>query len=263
MLAHYSVHTPIEAKPDDIAYYETKRGKHGKERFITRDGTTKAEQDNATYAAMIKSVDDSLQQILDTLDTLNLRDDTLILLTSDHGGLSNRGADSGRNLATSNLPLRAGKGHLYEGGIRVPFIVSWPNITKDGSTSDAIVTGSDVYATLLEAANLPLQPSDHIDSVSILPAIKGAPFKRGPILWHSPRPRPSSTGDTAATALRDGDYKIIKFYFPTVHYELYNLIKDPSENNDLSQIETDMCNELITQLEKMLKATNAIEVIEN
>lgn len=186
----------------------------------------------------------------------------MILLTSDHGGLSNRGVNNQRPLATSNLPFRAGKGHLYEGGVRVPFIVSWPGVTEPMSVSDAIVTGTDVYATLLEAAGLPLQAADHIDSVSILPVLKDEAFDRGAIVWHSPRPRPDSTGDTAASALRLGDYKIIKLYYPSVRYELYNLIQDPEENFNLVASESDKAAELIALLEAKLVETGAIETKE-
>ncbi len=259
VLAHYAVHTPLEAKKDDINYYKTKLGEPGEELFIPRDGSTKAEQDNPIYAAMIKSVDDSLRRILDTLDALDLKENTLILLTSDHGGLSNRGANNNREVATSNLPYRAGKGHLYEGGIRVPFIVSWPGVTKPNTVSDALVTGTDVYATLLEAAGLPPMPDEATDSVSIMPAIKGEALERGEILWHSPRPRPTSTGDTAATALRSGEYKMIKFYFPEVHYELYHLPTDIGENHDLSEKRPQLTATLASRLESMLADLSALE----
>jgi arylsulfatase A-like enzyme len=233
VLAHYAVHTPFEAKAEETHYFQRKLDPQKKEAFTLRDGSTKLEQDNAVYAAMIRSTDESLARVLQTLDELKLANNTLIILTSDHGGLSNRGASSTRPLATSNLPLRAGKGHLYEGGIRVPFIVRWPGVAPAGKTSETIVTGTDLYATCLEAAELEPEPSHHIDSVSILPAIKGKALPRGPIVWHSPRPRPGSTGDTASSALRLEQYKLIKFYFPEEHYELYDLNTDPGENKNL------------------------------
>jgi arylsulfatase A-like enzyme len=259
VLAHYAVHTPLEAKADDIAHFAEKRGARGEETFIERDGTTKTAQDNATYAAMVKSTDDSLRRILDTLTELGLKENTLILLTSDHGGLSNRGVNNGRELATSNLPLRAGKGHLYEGGIRVPFIVNWPGMTEPGSVSDAVVTGTDVYATLLEAAGLLALANEATDSVSILPAIQGQSFERGAILWHSPRPRPGSTGDIASSALRYGDYKLIKFYYPEVRYELYHLPTDISENHNLATEQPQRTLELAALLNNQLDRLHALE----
>ena len=258
VLSHYSVHTPIEAKPSDIKIFENKLGTRGKEEFITRDGTTKLAQDNATYAAMIKSVDDSLNQVMQTLKDLNIDENTLVLLTSDHGGLSNRGVDNKRQLATSNLPFRAGKGHLYEGGIRVPFIVRWPSTVTANTTSDAIVTGTDIYATLLEAATLPLMPEAHSDSVSILPALKDEPFQRGPIIWHSPRPRPTSTGDNAASAMRVGNMKVIKHYYPEISYELYNVVTDIEENYDLASEFPRLTQQLAKQLEAQLQELGAI-----
>jgi len=258
VLSHYSVHTPIEAKPEDEAYFEVKRGPRETEQFIERDGSTKVQQDNATYAAMIKSVDDSLNQVMQKLKALDLDKDTLVLLTSDHGGLSNRGSSNQRQLATSNLPFRAGKGHLYEGGIRVPFIVRWPQVVAAKTESDAIVTGTDVFATLLHAAGLPLLPEAHIDSVSLLPALKDEAFERAPIIWHSPRPRPKSTGDTAASAIRVGNMKLIKHYYPEVSYELYNVVTDIEENYDLSKQFPRLTEQLAHQLESQLNDLGAI-----
>lgn len=261
VLSHYSVHTPIEAKPEDEAYFAKKRGPKGKEVFIERDGSTKTEQDNAAYAGMIKSVDDSLANILATLETLELDDNTLILLTSDHGGLSNRGSTNQRRVATSNLPFRAGKGHLYEGGIRVPFIVKWPGVTPKNTVSEAIVTGTDVFATLLDAAGVSTTPQEHIDSVSIVPALKSVEFSRGPIIWHNARPRPNSTGDTASSAIRDGDYKLIKFYNPEPYYELYNLVNDIEENNNLASKEPQKAQQLASLLETQLQSMGAIPTV--
>lgn len=261
VLAHYAVHTPLEAKDKDTHYFERSLESAGKERFSIRDGSTKLEQDNAVYAAMIRSTDQSLARLLKTLDELKLSDNTLIILTSDHGGLSNRGAASTRPLATSNHPLRAGKGHLYEGGIRVPFIVRWPGVVSAGESCDAIVTGTDLYATCLAAAGLKPEPNHHIDSVSIMPAIQGEAFERSSILWHSPRPRPSSTGDTASSALRLGKHKIIKFYYPTVRYELYDLLNDPEENENLFEANKEICRQLSSLLNSRLVELGAIQPV--
>lgn len=261
VLAHYAVHTPLQAKDKDSQYFKRKLGSLGKEQFNMRDGSTKLEQDNPVYAAMIRSTDESLARVLETLDELQLTDHTLVILTSDHGGLSNRGAANKRPLATSNLPLRAGKGHLYEGGIRVPFIVRWPGVASAGETCKAIVTGTDLYATCLQAAGLKPLPSHHIDSVSIIPAIKGEAFGRDPILWHSPRPRPSSTGDTASSAMRLGQYKIIKFYFPKIRYELYDLQMDPQENENLFQADRELCRQLSKILNLKLDELAAIQPV--
>ncbi|CAI8350077.1 MAG: Arylsulfatase [Opitutia bacterium UBA7350] len=259
VLAHYAVHTPFEAKKNQVHYFKSKLSSQKKEAFSQRDGNTKITQDNATYAAMIRSTDDSMGRILKTLDEMKLADNTLVIFTSDHGGLSNRGSSNKRPLATSNLPFRAGKGHLYEGGIRVPFIIRWPGITAPGEINEAIVTGTDLYATCLEAAKLKPEPDHSIDSVSIVPALKGKPLKRDPILWHNPRPRPGSTGDTASSALRLGKYKLIKFYFPEVYYECYDLDADPGEHQNLFHPEKPICAHLSDLLNSSLIELGAIE----
>ena len=135
-------------------------------------------QNNAVYAAMIESVDESLGKIFQTLEKLGIAEDTIIAFTADNGGLSNRGAVngqvSGRPLATSNLPLRTGKGWLYEGGIREAFIVKWPGVTKPGFVNETdVVVGSDLYPTFLEMANLPFEPQNHVDGASIVPSLRG------------------------------------------------------------------------------------------
>lgn len=249
-LSHYAVHTPLEAKPELVSYYENKLKKmsfDGPE-YVDKDGTTKMRQDNAVYAAMVQSVDESLGRVMDKLDELGLSKNTLIVFTSDHGGLSNRGVKSGRPLATSNLPLRAGKGHCYEGGIRVPLIVKWPGVTRAGTLSDRIVTGADHYPSILEMAGLPPRPKQHLDGISYTDTLKGEKAVRpGPIFWHSPMGRPTSTGDTNCSVIRDGDWKLFEFYDED-RVELYNIKKDPYEIVDLSIQEPDRTAELLKTL---------------
>jgi len=260
VLAHYAVHTPLEAKEEDIQQFQAKLSDDGDEKFLERDGATKAEQDNPIYAAMIKNTDESLGRVMETLKRLKLDDGTVVIVTSDHGGLSNRGANNQRPLATSNLPLRAGKGHLYEGGIRVPFIVRWPGKISAGVVTDSVINGSDVYPTLLAIADAPMRPEQHVDGVSFADALQGKEHVRAPIIWHSPRPRPNGTGDEASSAIRDGNYKLIKFYFPDVHYELYDLSSDPGESHDLAEEQPKLRDELATKLDVALTEMNAIEV---
>jgi len=154
MLAHYGVHTPFQA-PDSIIKKYRKKLKtmtfEGPE-YLERDGQTKVHQDNAVYAAMIETVDVSLGKIMQALEEKGILDNTIIVFTSDHGGLSNRG--NNRRLATSNLPLRAGKGHVYEGGIKVPFIIYDKNFKK--STCEQVTVNTDIYPTLLDLCGLPL-----------------------------------------------------------------------------------------------------------
>ena len=259
-LSHYAVHTPFEAKREMTEAYERKIRKmvFGGPEYIQKEGTTKMRQDNAVYAAMVQSMDESLGRVMDALDELEISDNTIIILTSDNGGLSNRGASSGRQLATSNLPLRAGKGHLYEGGIREPLIVKWPGTVQPASVSHEVVTGTDHYPTILEMAGLPLRPEQHLDGFSYLPALKGAELTRpAPIFWHSPAGRPSSTGDTNSTAMRDGDWKLIEFYDED-RVELYNLATDPYEANNLVEAESERATQMLRTMRGWRKEINAI-----
>ena len=199
------------------------------------DGRHLRHQNNATYAAMVESVDESMGRIVDTLNELGIYDKTIIILTSDHGGLSNSGISNKRELATSNLPLRAGKGHMYEGGIRIPVIVRWPGHTEPGSTASFPITGMDYFPTILEMLDLPLRPDDHADGVSFVPGIKG---KEGfsaerSLFWYSDRGRRNSTGDLNAAVIRKGRYKLIEF-FNEDRVELYDLSADPGEAHNLA-----------------------------
>lgn len=258
-LSHYGVHTPFEGKKDLKISYKEKLQKNpssGPEFIRVGDtGETKTTQDNVTYAAMIQSVDESFGRITALLDELGLADNTIIVFTSDHGGLSNRG--NTRKLATSNLPLRAGKGHNYEGGVRVPMFVKWPGITKSSST-DVIITGTDYYPTLLEMTGLPLQPSQHIDGASFMNTLKGKETSNSdrPVFWHSPLPRPTSTGDRANTSVRLGDYKLLDFY-EEGYVELYNITEDLGETNNLADKMPEKRNELLKLVKDWRTEVNA------
>ncbi|QHI69097.1 sulfatase [Tichowtungia aerotolerans] len=258
-LSHYAVHTPLEAKPELVAYYENKLKKldfDGPE-YIEKDGTTKMRQDNAVYAAMVHSMDESLGRVMESLDKLGLADETVIVFTSDHGGLSNRGVNSQRPLATSNLPLRAGKGHLYEGGIRVPMVVKWPGVTKAGAETTRIVTGSDHYPSVLEMAGLPLRPQQHLDGISYTDTLEGKDAARsGPVFWHSPMGRPNQTGDTNSSVIRDGDWKLFEF-FDEGRVELYNIAADPYETTNLATQRPDISKPLLEQLHQWKQDVSA------
>ena len=262
-LSHYGVHTPLQDTPERTATFRKRLRQHpdlsaGPE-LAQRDGITKLRQDNATYAAMISRLDDSLGRIVALLDQLGMDENTVIVFTSDHGGLSNRGLDNGRTLATSNAPLRAGKGHLFEGGIRVPMIVRWPGVVKAHSTTDALTVGTDHYPTFLDFAGAPLRPDSHADGQSLAPVLRSeAPADRGPVFWHSPRARPASTGDHNASAVRMGPYKLIHWHDED-RDALYDLAQDPSESTDLSHDQPDRVADLRSQLDAWLVTIEAVE----
>ncbi|NGP78095.1 sulfatase [Balneolaceae bacterium YR4-1] len=237
MLSHYAVHQPLEA-PDSLRKkFKKVIANHDfgslPEYILEGTGKTKMRQDNPTYAAMIKNLDWNIGRLLDRLQSLGLDENTIIVFTSDHGGLSNQGTRN-RNLATSNFPLRAGKGWLYEGGVRVPLLVKWPGVTKPGVNEEAIISGVDYYPTFLDMA-LGESPDKEVDGQSFVNILQGEKQgDRGPIFWHTPRARPKGTGDTNSSAVRLGDYKLIH-WFDRDEVQLYNVVKDIKERNDLSK----------------------------
>jgi arylsulfatase A-like enzyme len=266
VLSHYSVHTPIQAKDQEAKYYHDKLTKMGIEPSTAthmpdlkqgKNGISeyKTQQNNPRYAAMVGSVDKSVGQVLAKLKALNLEDNTVVIFTSDHGGLSSRGPNK-RELGTSNLPYRQGKGWLYDGGIRVPLIVKWPGKIAKNSTSLTQVTGTDHYPTILQLANLPLSPEDHIDGLSYLEALEGKKVTRPAFFFHSPLGRPGSTGDTNASAIIDGDWKLID-WFDEDRIELFSLKDDLAEQNDVALKYPEKTKALKDKLDNWLKETNA------
>jgi arylsulfatase A-like enzyme len=260
-LSHYAVHTPLQAKAEYRAKFAKKLAAMGgakPDAYLARDGETKKYQDNVTYAAMIASMDDSVGKLRAALDRMSIADNTIIVFTSDHGGLSNRGAGSNREVATSNLPLRAGKGHVYDGGTKVPMIVLWPGHTKAGSSSAAFVNNTDHYPSLLEMAGAALNPKAHVDGIPYLPLLsggKGDPARA--TYWYSPRPRPNQTGDTAAGAVRVGDWKLVRNYDPSKKDELFNLAADPGENKDLAASDPKRATAMRQQIDGWLASIGA------
>lgn len=262
VVAHYAVHTPLQAKKEKIAKYEKKLKTlsfEGEEYSFGPDGRQKMHQNNAIYAAMIESVDESLGRLIATLKDEGIYDNTIILLISDHGGLSNSGINNKRDLATSNLPYRAGKGHLYEGGIKIPTIVHWKGVADDGSTRKSVIIGSDYYPTFLEMAGLPLKPEQHLDGVSFVSAIKGEDINQDrAFFWHSPMGRPAQTGDHNASSIRLKEYKLINYYDKN-KIELYNIEKDPFEQNNIAEQEPELAKLLLHRLNAWKKEINAFD----
>ena len=266
VLSHYAVHTPIESLGKDTDYFTDKLKKmdrkpvKGQKQYdLESDGTgislQKTLQNHPTYAAMVKSVDDSVGKLNAKLKALGLDKNTIVIFTSDHGGLSSRGPKL-RELATSNLPYKHGKGWLYDGGIRVPHIIKWPGVVAANSESDVQVTGTDHYPTILEAAGLALSPQDHLDGVSYVKAAKGENYTREPMFWHSPISRPNSTGDRISSAVIDGDWKLINWY-QDGFVELFNLKDDLGENNNIAKQNPEKVKQLKAKLDAWLIDANA------
>jgi arylsulfatase A-like enzyme len=240
-LSHYAVHTPIQAPQALIEKYTAKARamgldkqeaivegehfvcQHKRHRRIER----RMIQSDPTYAAMVENLDTNLGRVFEALEREGLADDTLVIFTSDNGGLS-----TAEGSPTCNLPLAEGKGWMYEGGTRVCQIVRWPGRVAAGSLCDVPVYSADFYPTLLEAAGLPLRPRQHVDGVSLLPLLDGRDaLDREAIFWHYPHY--SNQGGTPACSMRAGDWKLIEF-FEDGHLELFNLRQDLQEENNLA-----------------------------
>ncbi|HUS91114.1 MAG TPA: sulfatase [Phycisphaerae bacterium] len=229
-MAHYAVHTPIQAKKPLTEKYQAK---------------PPTNQKNATYAAMVQSVDESTGKILAALDDCGLADRTVVIFTSDNGGLLG---------PTHNAPLRAGKGYPYEGGIRVPLIVRWPGVVKPASLSGVPVTSVDYFPTILAAAGVKPPAGRVLDGVSLLPVLKGTGgLKRDAIYWHFPHYRGQIF---PYSIIREGDWKLIRRYDGT-QFELYNLKDDLSETTDLAAKMPEKVQALDAKLTAWLQHTGA------
>lgn len=247
-LWYYSVHTPIQAKADKIAKYRAKAAKLpplAEEAIREHDSWHHARQDNPTYAAMVESLDENVGRLLTALRDRDLERRTIIMLMSDNGGLS---TGTSKGAPTSCLPLRAGKGWVYEGGIRSPLLVKWPGTTTSGSTCEVPVISTDVYPTLLTMAGLPQRPKQHLDGVDLSPLLRRSQttLNRDALYFHYPHYHHiNSMGPSGA--IRVGDHKLVE-RFETMTTELYNVRQDPGEQQDLSKTNP----EVATRLRSML-----------
>ena len=250
-LSHYAVHNPQQAKADLIEKYTAKAARlphvAGKEVLPGKQG--RQVQNQPVYAAMIESLDDSVGRIAKRLTELKLDQNTIVMFMSDNGGLS-----TSEGSPTSNLPLLAGKGWLYEGGIREPMLIKAPGVTKAGALCNTPVISTDFYPTILELAGLPLKPKQHLDGVGLLPLLKGAALPQRPLFWHYPHY--SNQGGGPCGAVRLGDMKLIEWYEDD-RVELYNLKNDLGENNDLAAKMPDKAEALRTMLHDWRKTVNA------
>ncbi len=251
-LSYYNIHTPIQPYRKHIDHYQKKAEKFSGTTPTEQEhlGQTRMRQDNPALASMVAAVDDSVGTLLAKLNELGLSDDTVVIFFSDNGGLSTKPKMG----PGSNSPLRAGKGWLYEGGVREPTIIRAPGVTQAGSVSNQPMVSMDFFATMLELAGLPLRPNLHMDGRSLLPELKGKKGKPRPLYWHYPHYHGSTWKPGAS--IREGDWKLIKFY-DQEKVELYNLKKDPSEKKDLAKKNSAKSKELENKLLAWQKQMNA------
>ena len=295
-MAHFAVHDPIHGRKDLVKKYQKKLEKMTKpvgpeyilegnpdgpalsaeelkaiEKNQSFENTqqnrvwwVKQKQDNVEFAGMVEAVDESLGRIRKKLKDLGLEKNTIIIFTSDNGGMSasNQYLESNKprqtlnsRFSTSNLPLRGAKGWNYEGGIRVPLIVHWPDHTQANTVSNTVVTGTDYYPTLLEMIGLPPMPKQHLDGRSFVPALKGECYDRGAIYWHFPHY--SNHGyQSPGGAMRLGQYKLLEYY-ENGSVQLFDLEKDIGEQNDLSKEKPEVTEKLLKMFQDWRQEVDA------
>ncbi|MFM9059694.1 MAG: sulfatase [Planctomycetaceae bacterium] len=207
-LAHHAVHAPIEGKKVAMAKYRTK--------------AAGLDDRRAMYAAMVESVDEAVGKVVEELEALSLRDRTLVVVTSDNGGVAG---------LADLAPLRAGKGSAWEGGVRVPLIASWPGVIAPGSTSDVPVISCDIPVTILDVTGVGPDPAQPPDGVSLAPVLRGGTLDRDALYWHYPHYHPG--GATPHSAIRAGNLRLVHFYEDDQD-ELYDLAADPGEQRNLA-----------------------------
>ncbi|MEZ5433963.1 MAG: sulfatase [Verrucomicrobiales bacterium] len=248
----FSVHAPFDAKKALIEKYRA---------LVKPD----AAQRSPTYAAMVESMDDAVGTLLDTIDRLGIADHTLILFTSDNGGNMYNEVDG--TTPTSNAPLRGGKATMFEGGVRMPCIVSLPGVTAPGSRSDALIQSEDFYPTLLEALALKPAPDQSFDGISILPALRGEALSREAIFQYFPHDPGVPDWLPPAVSVHRGDWKLIRLFHGGDHgahrYLLFNLQDDPGEKNNLAATEPARVAELDALIGAFLAKTHAVVPIPN
>ena len=251
-LSHYAVHTPLQARPEVVEKYKAKAAKLAETgaTFLPDKGRPVRQiQNHAVYAAMIESLDNSVGRLLGKLDELGIATNTIVIFTSDNGGLS-----TAEGSPTSNQPLRTGKGWAYEGGVRVPLIIRWPGGSKPGSISPEPTISTDFYPTILEMLGQPLRSQQHLDGRSIVAALKGGALPERPLFWHYPHY--SNQGGVPHGAVRLGDYKLIEWY-EDMSVELFDLKADLGERRDLSRQLPDKASELKRLLHAWRQQMNA------
>jgi len=263
-LSYYEVHTPLQAKPELSRKYVQKLKNMGADSMqmetTDRDWIRHApnrgryveriRQGHPVYAGMIETLDVNVGKLMAALEGAGLEEKTVVIFMSDNGGLS-----TAEGSPTSNLPLRAGKGWLYEGGIREPMLIRWPGSGSAGTTCDVPVTSTDFYPTILEIAGLELLPGQHMDGISMVPLLTGqAEAGLRPLFWHYPHY--SNQGGKPGAAVRLGDYKLIEFFEDST-VELYDLSKDPGEENNISATKPEKARELLEVLHRWQEEVGA------
>jgi arylsulfatase A-like enzyme len=247
----YSVHTPLMTREDLRKKYEAKRERLGLRAEWGREGErdVRLVQEHAVYAGMVEAMDLAVGKVLAAIDEAGLADNTIVIFTSDNGGLS-----TSEGWPTSNLPFRAGKGWMYEGGIREPLLVRWPGVAKAGIEISVPVSSPDFFPTLLAAAGAKPAPGQILDGTDLTPILKGAPVPDRALFWHYPHY--GNQGGAPAAAVRRGPWKLIR-WFEDDRFELFDVVRDPGETRDLATAEPARVAALQTELQTWLRDVGA------
>jgi arylsulfatase A len=233
-LPHYTVHIPLGAPEAEVERHRAR----------ARDLY------NPVYAAMVETLDRSVGEVLAAIESAGVADRTAVVFFSDNGGLRYEGKSD--KSVTTNSPLRAGKGHLYEGGIREPLIVRWPGVVKPGSVIDTPVSSVDFFPTMCDAAGV---AAGHVDGVNLMPLLRGGSLSPRALFWHYPHY--SNQGGEPGSAIREGEWKLIEFHTDG-RRELFNLREDVSETRNLVQKRPDIVKRLAARLEEWRRTSGAV-----
>lgn len=247
-LSFYAVHSPIQTSKEKWAKYRDKAEQMGiaEEGFaMERVLPARKYQDNPVYAGLLEQVDEAIGSVLQTLKKNGLDKNTIVVFTSDNGGVT-----SGDDFSTNQLSLRGGKGYQWEGGLKVPYFIYVPWMEQNGGLIETPVSGADLYPTILDLANIPLRPKEHMDGVSLKPLLSGEEIVDRPLYWHYPHY--GNQGGEPVAVIREGDWKLIH-YWEDDHVELYNLNTDVKEANDVSKNEAERTQKMHQQLMDWLK----------
>ncbi|MFC2111649.1 sulfatase [Bacteroidota bacterium] len=251
-LSFYAVHGPIQTTSTKWKKYRDKAEEMG----VAESGFEMGKylpirqvQDNPVYAGLVESMDDAVGRVLEALDEMGLEENTIVIFTSDNGGVA-----AGDAFATCNLPLRAGKGYQFEGGIREPYLIKVPWMNHNGKECSVPVSGTDFYPTILELAGEELRPDEHSDGVSLVPLLEGRIIPERPLIWHYPHY--GNQGGEPSSIIRRGEWKLIHYY-EDERNELYNLDQDIGEKTDVSAQKPEKVKQLEEELFDYLKDVGA------
>lgn len=251
-LSFYAVHAPLQSSEQKWKKYRDKADSLG----IAETGfemghflPIRQVQDHPVYAGLVEHMDDAVGQVLETLRNQGLDENTIVIFTSDHGGVA-----AGDAYATSNRPLRGGKGYQYEGGLRVPYFIKVPWLNRNGTENDTPVTGTDFYPTILDLIGAELRPEEHEDGVSLAPLLEGGEVTDRSLYWHYPHY--GNQGGRPSSAIRQGRWKLIRYHADSSKV-LYDLEEDIEEQTDLVEEHPEVAGRLSEQLTKYLSETGA------